>query len=188
MPVQEVIKMVAGRDERVRKAIRWVQRQELAIVRDGNVELTKSGATEGRRLLRAHRLWETYLQHLGMPEDQLHQQAHLLEHVHDEEAVDYLDDKLGHPLQDPHGSEIPEDFVHLVSGEPVKAALLREGHEAEVGELVGQAAATKLQVGMTIKTGAREGEGTIWTFQLPDGEIVRLDHDTVDLVKVRLLD
>ena len=41
---------------------------------------------------------------------------------------------------------------------------------------------------MTIKTGPREEEGAIWTFQLPDGDVIRLDHDTVDLVKVRLLD
>jgi len=188
MQIHEVVSAVTGRDEGVRKAIRWLQRQELAVVRAGNIKLTESGEIEGRRLLRAHRLWETYLQHLGMPEDQLHQQAHLLEHLHDEEAVDYLDDKLGHPLQDPHGSEIPEDFVHLVPGEPVKAALLREGHQAEVIQLAGEASATKLQVGMTIKTGPREEEGAIWTFQLPDGDVVRLDHETVDLVKVRLLD
>ena len=187
MPVGDVLSQVSGRDERVRKAIRWLQREEMAVIREGNVTLTESGVIEGRRLLRAHRLWETYLQHLGMPEDQLHQQAHLLEHVHDEEAVDYLDDKLGHPLQDPHGSEIPEDFVHLVPGAAVKAALLREGHCAEVVQLDGDARLTKLQVGMTIETGPREEDGAIWTFQLPDGEVVRLDHTTADEVQVRLL-
>ena len=188
VPISGIVNYVEGREERIRKAIRWLQRQELATVRDDHVELTEVGVTEGRRLLRAHRLWETYLQHLGTPVDELHEQAHRLEHVHDEEAVDYLDDKLGHPLRDPHGSEIPEDFVHLVPGQPVKAALLREGHRAEVVQLDPEAQGTSLQVAMVIETGPREAEGTIWTFRLPDDSVVRLDHATADAVQVRLLD
>ncbi|MEO2020786.1 MAG: iron dependent repressor, metal binding and dimerization domain protein, partial [Pirellulaceae bacterium] len=188
VPVSDIVNYVEGREDRIRKAIRWLQRQELATVRSDHVELTEAGVTEGRRLLRAHRLWETYLQHLGTPVDELHEQAHRLEHVHDEEAVDYLDDKLGHPLQDPHGSEIPEDFVHLVPGEPVKAALLREGHRAEIVQLDPEAQGTSLQVAMVVETGPREADGTIWTFRLPDDSVVRLDHATADAVLVRLLE
>ena len=56
----------------------------------------------------------------------------------------YLDDKLGHPTKDPHGKEIPEDFVHLTPGATVKAALLREGREGEVVKIGSRAQETDI--------------------------------------------
>ena len=159
---------------------------------DGGEELflTEVGKREARRLLRAHRLWETYLQHVGVPAESLHDRAHRLEHVHDEETVDYLDDKLGHPLRDPHGAEIPEDFEHLVPGEEVRASLLRAGHRAVitgVGE-VGQPALRQLAVCAEIVAGDRSEDEALWTLILPTGERVELDHVAADAVTVRLLD
>lgn len=58
-------------------------------------------------MLRAHRLWETYLQAIGTPQEQLHATAHQLEHIRSDGTVEYLDEKLGRPAQDPHGRTIP---------------------------------------------------------------------------------
>ena len=69
--------------------------------------LTSSGEGEANRILRSHRLWESYLHHVGTPDTSVHAQAHLLEHVSDGGALDYLDGLLGHPNKDPHGKEIP---------------------------------------------------------------------------------
>jgi manganese/iron transport system permease protein/iron/zinc/copper transport system permease protein len=138
--------------------------------------------------MRAHRLWESYLEHVGTPKSELHSRAHHLEHVNDEAAVDYLDDKLGHPLRDPHGSEIPRDVVHHVPGATISAAQLREGDAGTVATVSGQAASLGIMPGMRITAGPRVEEGRVWTFVLPSGEHLRLDHGATDAVTVRLDD
>src|SRR5262249_6371860 len=148
--------------------------------------LTEAGHHEARRLLRAHRLWETYLQHIGTPAAALHDQAHRLEHVHDEAAVDYLDDKLGHPLVDPHGAEIPEDFVHLVAGTEVNAALLREGRQGIISHVGDAAAGLELHSGQLLVAGPRTANQMHWTFHLDDGRTIELNHQQADALRVRL--
>jgi ABC-type Mn2+/Zn2+ transport system permease subunit/Mn-dependent DtxR family transcriptional regulator len=69
--------------------------------------LSEEGKKEAVKVLRAHRLWEAYLEKIGTPGDELHTTAHHLEHVREGGTVDYLDEKLGNPTQDPHGKEIP---------------------------------------------------------------------------------
>jgi len=109
--VDEVLRQVRGPRARTRRALAALARQDLIDRRGDRLTLTEDGRRQARRLLRAHRLWETYLERTGTPQSQLHDRAHKLEHLHDEQTIDYLDDKLGHPLTDPHGSAIPEDFV-----------------------------------------------------------------------------
>ncbi len=187
VPVSTVLKHVQGRPERIQRAIRALQRQDLLQVTDGTLTLTEAGDREARRLLRAHRLWETYLEHLGTPVEKLHDQAHVLEHVHDQATVDYLDDKLGHPLHDPHGSEIPEDTETVVPGKQLKVSLLREGRRALITEIGPAAAQTELAAGMQVTAGPRQQNERIWTLILSDGREVCLDHHTADAVTVQLL-
>lgn len=77
----------------------------------GGYMLTNKGEEEAGRVLRAHRLWESYLAHVGAPEGQIHARAHVLEHVRDRQTVAYLKDLLGDPKTDPHGKSIPGDTV-----------------------------------------------------------------------------
>jgi len=69
--------------------------------------LTENGEKEAKQVLRAHRLWEAYLESIGAPEQDWHTTAHHLEHMREEETVDYLSEVLGKPKQDPHGQKIP---------------------------------------------------------------------------------
>ncbi|MCA9212058.1 MAG: metal ABC transporter permease [Planctomycetales bacterium] len=186
--VTQIASAIGKSQERTRKALRSLQRQDL-LQSDGNsFQLTKSGRREAKRLLRAHRLWETYLQHVGVPEEQLHTHADLLEHVHDEETVDYLDDVLGHPTHDPHGAEIPEDFVHLVPGAIVKASLLREGRSAVVVSIPDSLSEFGIVAGDTITAGVRSDDNKYWTFTAASGETIQLDHAQADMVDVEVLD
>jgi len=173
--------------KQVHKAINALKRRDWIDETDRKFLLTDQGRREARRLLRAHRLWEAYLDHVGVAEQDLHDQAHELEHVHDEQAIDYIDDKLGHPLRDPHGAEIPEDFVHLVPGHEVKAALLRQGHRAIITDVQPPADDTGLEPEMEIRVGPRRDGGRTWTFITDDGAETRLDHEAADAVTVRLL-
>ena len=77
----------------LKKVLRKLENQDLLERRDGGYELTPAGQHEARRLVRSHRLWEAYLEHVGTPAPEIHPSAHQLEHVYDEDAVDYLDGK-----------------------------------------------------------------------------------------------
>ncbi len=90
-----------------------VQRQLERLRRKGLMEphslsLTESGKQEARRLVRAHRLWETWLaEKLGLSPEQIHEHAEEYEHLLTDEILDEVDRTLGYPRTDPHGSEIP---------------------------------------------------------------------------------
>jgi manganese/iron transport system permease protein/iron/zinc/copper transport system permease protein len=72
----------------------------------GGYRLTEADK-RGRAGARAHRLWETYLESIGTPQEELHPAADRLEHIRAGGTVDYLDEKLGQPVLDPHGKKIP---------------------------------------------------------------------------------
>ena len=70
--------------------------------------LTDTGKLAANRLIRAHRLWETYLvNELGMTAEQIHDEAEKYEHLLTEDILDEVDRQLGFPSEDPHGSPIP---------------------------------------------------------------------------------
>lgn len=92
---------------KLKTSLKSMLRDGLILTAAGGYQLTREGAEEANRILRAHRLWESYLDHIGTPEGDVHAQAHILEHVRDQKALDYLDSLLGHPERDPHGKEIP---------------------------------------------------------------------------------
>ena len=76
--------------------------------RRGAVELTDSGRAAALEVIRHHRLLETYLvTHLGIPWDQVHHEAEILEHHLSEELEARIAEALGHPKHDPHGDPIP---------------------------------------------------------------------------------
>ncbi len=72
------------------------------------LRLTDAGKLLALRMVRAHRLWETYLnQEVGLTPDQIHEEAERLEHLLTEDMLDRVDAELGYPEKDPHGSVIP---------------------------------------------------------------------------------
>ena len=72
------------------------------------VQLTKSGRKIALEVIRHHRLIELYLKEaLGVPWDRVHEEAEKWEHVLSEDIEDRMDEFLGYPTSDPHGSPIP---------------------------------------------------------------------------------
>ncbi len=70
--------------------------------------LTVNGEREALKVLRCHRLVESFLvKILGLDWSEVHEEAHLLEHVISERVLDKMDALLGHPETDPHGDPIP---------------------------------------------------------------------------------
>ena len=74
----------------------------------GTIVLTPAGRTEALRMVRRHRLIETWLvSEFGYGWDEVHDEAEVLEHVVSDRMVDAIDARLGHPTADPHGDPIP---------------------------------------------------------------------------------
>jgi DtxR family Mn-dependent transcriptional regulator len=81
------------------------------------VSLTADGMRVALQVLRHHRLLERYLvEELGMPWDQVHREADVLEHVLSEELEALIAAKLGHPTRDPHGDPIPTAELEIDEG------------------------------------------------------------------------
>lgn len=80
------------------------------------VHLTKKGKSAAMKVIRKHRLWETFLvEKLNFQWDEVHDIAEQLEHIHSDALVDRLDDFLGNPEYDPHGDPIPDADGNLKS-------------------------------------------------------------------------
>jgi len=72
------------------------------------LRLTESGERAALRVVRRHRLLETFLARvLDVPWDEVHAEAELLEHALSERLEERIDAVLGHPTRDPHGDPIP---------------------------------------------------------------------------------
>ncbi len=108
--------------------------QEMGLVeyeRYRGASLTRRGCVEALRLVRRHRLIETFLmEHLGYSWQDVHEEAERLEHAVSDEFTERLAELLGHPGRDPHGDPIPDADGTLA---PERSSPLSE---AEVGERV----------------------------------------------------
>jgi DtxR family transcriptional regulator, Mn-dependent transcriptional regulator len=89
----------------------FVRLQEMGFVeyeRYRGASLTGRGRAEALRLVRRHRLIETFLlEHLGYSWREVHEEAERLEHAVSDGFTMRLAEFLGHPGQDPHGDPIP---------------------------------------------------------------------------------
>lgn len=96
-------------------------------VRYYGATLTDVGRREALRLVRRHRLVETFMiRELGYRLDEVHAEAEALEHTISDRFAERLADLLGDPSHDPHGDPIPradgavpatpDEDLHAVAG------------------------------------------------------------------------
>lgn len=94
-----------------------LEEHELLTFEGGRLHLRPTGRELGLHVVRAHRLWESYLAaQTGVAEADWHHHAERQEHLLTPQQADDLAAKLGHPTRDPHGDAIP-DADGLLEGE-----------------------------------------------------------------------
>lgn len=72
------------------------------------VQLTKNGHDEALRMVRAHRIWEVFLErYLGYSWEEVHEEAEALEHVSSDILLEKMDALLNSPTHCQHGNPIP---------------------------------------------------------------------------------
>jgi DtxR family Mn-dependent transcriptional regulator len=108
------------------------------------VRLSDAGEREALRVIRRHRVIESYLiEYLGYSWDRVHGEAERLEHAASDELVERMAALLGDPQLDPHGSPIPTadgelpDRSHPLLSEVLKGArvTVREVSDADGSRL-----------------------------------------------------
>jgi DtxR family Mn-dependent transcriptional regulator len=96
-------------------------------------ELTGAGQLAALEVIRHHRLLELFLvETLGIPWDEVHDEAEVLEHHISEELEAKIAERLGHPERDPHGDPIPSRDGEIPDPDGCKLAEVEEGAEVRV--------------------------------------------------------
>jgi DtxR family transcriptional regulator, Mn-dependent transcriptional regulator len=98
--------------------------------------LTDDGRAEALRLIRRHRLIETFLlEHLGYSWQEVHDEAEKLEHVVSDLFTERLAELLDYPGRDPHGHPIPKADGTLPTEELFTLAESREGQSVVISRV-----------------------------------------------------
>jgi len=125
---------------------------------ENKIFLTSEGRIYALKIVRIHRLWEKYLaDNTSEHETDWHAIAEKREHETTFEEAKKLSAKLGNPLIDPHGDQIPSEIGEIPDREGVTLNNLESGcfaiilHiEDEPKEVYAQISALKLYPGMQI--------------------------------------
>jgi DtxR family Mn-dependent transcriptional regulator len=95
--------------------------------------LTPDGEKIALEVIRHHRLLEQYLaETLGLPIDEVHDEADRLEHVLSDELERRIDEALGFPTHDPHGDPIPDAELNVTYAKLRSLDALEPGEEATI--------------------------------------------------------
>jgi DtxR family transcriptional regulator, Mn-dependent transcriptional regulator len=98
--------------------------------------LTDDGRAEALRLIRRHRLIETFLlKHLGYSWQEVHDEAEKLEHAVSDLFTERLAELLDYPGRDPHGHPIPKADGTLPTEELFTLAESREGQSVVISRV-----------------------------------------------------
>jgi DtxR family Mn-dependent transcriptional regulator len=99
-------------------------------------QLTESGRTEARRVIRRHRLVELFLTRvLGLDWSEVDAEAEALEHAISPRLEQALAAHLGEPLEDPHGHPIPTSEGALARRELRELVEFRAGQSVVIREV-----------------------------------------------------
>ncbi|MDH3206098.1 MAG: metal-dependent transcriptional regulator [Gemmatimonadota bacterium] len=97
------------------------------------VRLTERGALEALKVLRRHRILETYLcERLGYAWDDVHGEAERLEHAASDSLIEKMAAALEFPRHDPHGAPIPTRAGHIESTDPATLADAQPGDRVRI--------------------------------------------------------
>ena len=100
------------------------------------VRLTPAGEQIALEVIRHHRLIELFLaQALNVPWDRVHEEAEKWEHVLSEDMEDRIDQWLGSPKTDPHGSPIPDKNGKIEEPPKVRLSEVNPSSQAVVAEV-----------------------------------------------------
>lgn len=92
------------------------------------ITLTNKGKKIGASIVRKHRLTEMFLSEvMGFGWEEVHDIAEEMEHIQSNKLFDRMDEILGFPTNDPHGSPIPDKNGKLAKANYANLTSIKEG-------------------------------------------------------------
>ncbi len=154
------------------------------------VRLTDRGSLEALRVLRRHRILETYLcERLGFSWDDVHAEAERLEHAASDHLIDQMAAALEFPSHDPHGAPIPTRGGKIEFTDPATLADARPGDRLRIRAVRDEDAETLraladegLLPGVRVEVRNRVDEGQAIGITLP-GEAGRVRSIETELAR-----
>lgn len=133
------------------------------------VQLTDRGSREALRVIRRHRVLETYLiARLGYAWEEVHDEAERLEHAASDRLVEAMAEALGDPSHDPHGAPIPtvggemaDRSLDTLSDAPLDRRKVVQAVRDEEAEVLRAIEAQGLVPGVEVRVLSRAVDGTL---------------------------
>jgi len=119
--------------------------------------LTEKGKKDAALIIRKHRLMEMFLvQKMGFGWEEVHEIAEQIEHIHSPAFFEKMDELLGYPKIDPHGSPIPDRNGRMHWQHHAKLSECRPGTTVQfVGIVNGSDDFLRFLNGRELKLGSR---------------------------------
>jgi DtxR family Mn-dependent transcriptional regulator len=119
---------------RVARLVEQMIAGDMAIRTESGIALTDTGRTTALHLIRAHRLWESYLaEKTGYRREEWHTLADAQEHTLSETTLQAISRDLGNPRFDPDGDPIPRGNTDARIGNEGRALTsIPEGERVQV--------------------------------------------------------
>ncbi len=122
------------------------------------LKLTTLGRKEAALIIRKHRLTEMFLvDKMGFGWEDVHDIAEQIEHIHSPAFFEKMDELLGFPTIDPHGSPIPDRNGTMVWKEYAKLSDCKPGDEVTLTAVIKTSAeflkllnSRELRLGLTL--------------------------------------
>ncbi|NIM52148.1 MAG: metal-dependent transcriptional regulator [Gemmatimonadales bacterium] len=154
------------------------------------VQLTRAGRRTALKMVRRHRILETYLtSKLGYDWDSVHDEAERLEHAVSDELIERMAMALGNPRYDPHGAPIPTKDGEIEEPDLVPLADVPVGKTVELrmvsdkdSERLRFIASLGLRVGVVFETMARQPFRGPITIRLPGSKIQVVGNELAQLL------
>lgn len=148
------------------------------------VRLTGAGRRAALKVLRRHRLLETFLVRvMGYDWSEVHAEAEQLEHAASEPLIDRMAEMMDHPAFDPHGDPIPDrdGQVPRLEGQdlltsPLDQELVIRHVDDQSARFLRFAASTGLVPGCTLRILARDEAADTVTVELAGGGRLEMGH------------
>jgi DtxR family Mn-dependent transcriptional regulator len=158
------------------------------------VALTDEGTREALRILRRHRIIETYLtEKLAYPWEDVHREAERLEHAASDELIERMAARLEHPKHDPHGAPIPTSAGEIEATDSFTLGELGLNIEAQIrairdddAEGLRAAETAGLLPGTRVRVVSKDRAGALLGVEvgIPDGTISDISLDLAHRVYV----
>jgi DtxR family Mn-dependent transcriptional regulator len=178
--------------EKAREILARLQEAGLVLAEGPLYALSDKGREYAIQILRAHRLYETFLANeTGATGQDWHAEAERVEHKLTPEETNQLAKQLGHPRYDPHGDPIPTRYGQspVLSGDPLdtlkigevgKIVRLNDNPESVFGRICEAGLAPNLEFEIV----ARQNQSTLLRIA---GREIMCDPEMVDSLTVERL-